>query len=128
MSNRNIIVIDDETSVRKIICDNMKMSGFQVASAAGCDEGLNMIDPASPPGVVITDIIMPQKSGLEVIAEIRKHHPSVKIVAISGGGKINETDDDLLEKASEAGAHAVLAKPLDLDELERTVENLLNSK
>lgn len=126
--NRNLLIIDDEASVRKIISDNMKMSGYQVASAAGCDEGLALINPASPPGLVITDIIMPQKSGIEVIAEIRKHHPSVKIVAISGGGKINETDDDLLEKASEAGAHAVLAKPLDLDELEKTIEALLGGK
>lgn len=125
MSNRNILVIDDEKSVRKIICDNMEMSGFQVASAAGCDEGLALINPASPPGLVITDIIMPQKSGLEVIAEVRKRHPAMKIVAISGGGKINEGDEDVLEKASEAGAHAVLTKPLDLDELERTVEALL---
>jgi DNA-binding NtrC family response regulator len=125
MTNRDILVIDDEAFVRKIIRDNMNMSGFRVSVAAGCDEGLGMIDPASPPGVIITDIIMPQKSGLEVIAEVLRRHPSVKIIAISGGGKIKEGDDDLLEKAADAGAHAVLAKPLDLDELEQTIETLL---
>ncbi|HTK85514.1 MAG TPA: response regulator [Patescibacteria group bacterium] len=126
MTSRDILVIDDEAFVRKIICDNMRMSGFGVSVAAGCDEGLSMIDPASPPGVIITDIIMPQKSGFEVIAEVSKRYPSVKIVAISGGGKMKEGDEDLLEKAAEAGAHAVLAKPLDIDELERTVEILLS--
>ena len=124
MTGKHVLVIDDENFVRKTICDNLKLSGFQVSSAANGEQGLGMIDAANLPGVVITDIIMPGKSGLDVISEIRKAYPSIKLIAISGGGRINASDD-LLEKARELGADAALSKPLDLDELERTIESLL---
>jgi DNA-binding NarL/FixJ family response regulator len=83
-----------------------------------------MINAANPPGVVITDMIMPGKSGLEVVSEIRRLHPTVKIIAISGGGRIKE-NDDMLEKAGKLGADMTLAKPLDLDKLEEAVLKLL---
>ncbi len=124
MTGKHVLVIDDENSVRKIICDNLKLSGFTVSSAADGDEGLRMIDPSNPPGVVITDIIMPNRSGLEIITEIRKNYPHIKLIAISGGGRI-EAANDLLEKAKELGADAALSKPLNLDELENTINNLL---
>ncbi len=120
----HILVIDDEASVRKILCDNLKLSGFKVSSAIDGEEGFSMIDPANPPRVVLTDIIMPNKNGLEVIADIRKTYPSIKIIAMSGGGRV-KADDDLLEKAEEAGADAVLPKPLDMDELEKTINNFM---
>lgn len=124
MTARHILVIDDENSVRKIICDNLRLSGFVVSAASDGNEGLGMIDAAQLPAVVITDIIMPGKSGLDVIAEIRNAHPAVRLIAISGGGRIEATND-LLEKAREIGAHAALPKPLDLDLLERTIDELL---
>ena len=121
---KHILVIDDEVSVRKIICDNLELSGFNVSSAADGDEGLRMIDPANLPGLVITDIIMPNKSGLDVITDIRKNYPTIKLIAMSGGGRI-EAANDLLEKAKELGADAALPKPLNLDELENTINRLL---
>ncbi len=124
MTEKHILVIDDENSVRKIVCDNLKLSGFKVSSAAGGVEGLGMIDPGNPPGLVITDIVMPDKSGLEVIMEIRRKYPYVRVIAMSGGGRIEEVRD-LLEKATELGADAVLSKPLNLDQLENTIEKLL---
>lgn len=124
MTKKHILVIDDENAVRKIICENLKLSGFSVSEAPDGEQGLGMIDAKHQPGVVITDIIMPGKSGLDVITAIRKDYPSIRIVAISGGGRVKEMGD-LLEKARELGADAVLSKPLDLDELEKTVERLL---
>jgi CheY-like chemotaxis protein len=124
MTEKHILVIDDENSVRKIICDNLKLSGFRVSAAVDGNEGLSMIDAARPPDIVITDMIMPNKSGLEVISEIRRSHPSIRLIAISGGGRM-EAVNDLLEKAKETGADATLSKPLDLDELERIIGELL---
>ena len=121
---KHILVIDDEVSVRKIICDNLVLSGFNVSSAADGDEGLRMIDPANLPSLIITDIIMPNKSGLDVITDIRKKYPTIKLIAMSGGGRI-EAANDLLEKAKELGADAALPKPLNLDELENTINRLL---
>lgn len=119
-----ILVIDDEGRVRKIICDNLKLSGFQVMAAADGEEALEAIDPSHLPSVIITDIIMPNKNGLEVIADIRKTFPGIKIIAMSGGGRV-KADDDLLDKAEEGGAHAVLTKPLDLDLLEKTINEFM---
>lgn len=124
MNDKSVLVIDDENSVRKIIRDNLKLSGFTVLEASGGEEGLQAINPENPPGVVITDIIMPDKSGLDVIAEIRRKYPSIRLIAMSGGGRIEEAND-LLEKAKQLGAHAALSKPLNLDELERMIEELM---
>ncbi len=123
MSGKYVLVIDDENSVRKIVCDNLKLCGFDVSSAAHGQQGLEMVD-ARQPHVVITDIIMPGISGLEVISELRKRYPAVKIIAMSGGGRLKETED-LLEKAGELGADVILSKPLDLDALEQAVFKLL---
>lgn len=124
MTDKRILVIDDENSVRKIICDNLRLSGFDIVEAADGEGGLAMLNAGPLPRIVITDLIMPRKSGLDVIAEIRKNHPSIRLVAISGGGRI-EAANDLLEKARELGADAVLSKPLDLDALEATIEGFL---
>lgn len=119
-----ILVIDDEASVRKILCDNLRMSGFEVTGAADGHEGVNILKAGRLPDIVITDLIMPNKSGLDVIAEILRDYPGIKIIAISGGGRI-DASHDLLEKARETGAHAVFSKPVDLDLLERTIEGML---
>lgn len=124
MTGKYVLIIDDENAVRKIIRDNLSLSGFSVVEAADGEQGLQMVAVTNPPAVVITDIIMPGKSGLDVIAALRKGQPSIRIIAISGGGKVKATDD-LLEKAKELGADAVLSKPLDLDELEKTIEKFL---
>jgi len=124
MTKKHLLVIDDENSVRKVICDNLKLSGFFVTEAPDGEQGLAMIAAEHAPSVVITDIIMPGKSGLDVITAIRRDYPSIKIIAISGGGRVKATGD-LLEKARELGADVALSKPLDLDELEKAVERLL---
>ncbi len=124
MTEKYILVIDDENSVRKIVHDNLRLSGFKVSAAASGEEGLAIINSAHVPGLVITDIIMPGKSGLEVITELREKYPSVRIIATSGGGRIEEVQD-LLERATQLGANAVLSKPLNLDLLENIVEKML---
>jgi CheY-like chemotaxis protein len=73
------------------------------------------------PKVVITDIVMPEKEGIETIMELRKSCPSVKIVAISGG--VRTGTNDFLHLAKKLGADEILSKPLDMDRL----ENLMKS-
>lgn len=124
MTNRRILVIDDESPVRKIICDNLRLSGFDIIAAADGEEGLAVIGQAPRPAIVITDLIMPKKGGLEVIVEVKKTYPSIRLIAMSGGGRIEDVND-LLEKAKELGADIVFSKPLNIDELEAAVERLL---
>ena len=67
------------------------------------------------PDVVITDIIMPEQEGIDTIIQIRRERPGIKIIAISGGGRIRNID--FLEMAQSLGADEVLAKPFEADEL-----------
>jgi len=64
---------------------------------------------------VITDIIMPEQEGIDTIIQIRRERPGIKIVAISGGGRIRNID--FLEMAQSLGADEVIAKPFEADEL-----------
>ena len=67
------------------------------------------------PGLIITDLVMPEQEGLETIRQVRKHHPKIPIIAISGGGRNSSTDYLLL--ARKLGAAGTLAKPFSRDEL-----------
>jgi YesN/AraC family two-component response regulator len=75
--------------------------------------------------LVITDVLMPEKDGLEVIMEIRAKLPQVKIIAISGGGRISHTD--YLVAARRLGAHRTLSKPFIRQELLDTLHELLEA-
>ncbi|MBU0800344.1 MAG: response regulator [Alphaproteobacteria bacterium] len=117
-----ILVIDDEKNVRSTICENLELCGYEVMQATDGENGLEIIDAEDPPQLVITDIIMPRKEGLETIMQLRKIYPAMKVIAISGGGRTRTMD--FLALAEKLGANAVLPKPIDLDELERTVKSL----
>ncbi len=119
----SVMVVDDEESVRKILCENLEECGFEVAFAKDGQEALQMIDDGALPQVVITDIIMPRREGLEVITELRKKYPAIHLIAISGGGRTKSAD--FLMLAKKLGADAVLAKPFDIETLEKTVRGLV---
>jgi YesN/AraC family two-component response regulator len=73
--------------------------------------------------LVITDLIMPEKDGIEIIRELTTEFPNIKIIAISGGGLIGPTD--YLDMAKMLGAHRTLSKPIGRGELVRTVKEVL---
>lgn len=121
-----ILVIDDDHAVRKTICDNLLESGYDVYDAEDGEQGLKVIQSGKTPHVVITDIIMPRKEGLETIMELRKTHPDIKLIAISGGGRTKSSD--FLHLASVLGANATLPKPLDMNQLEETISRLITEQ
>ena len=118
-SKKRILVIDDESSVRETICENLKECGYTVLEAGDGDSGLKVLGGENRPQLVITDLIMPKKEGLETIVEIKKRYPDVRIIAISGGGRTKTMD--FLEMAKNLGVDAVVPKPLDMDDFERIV-------
>lgn len=121
--NKRILVIDDDTAVRKTICENLAECGYDITEASDGEQGLQSLEKDGFPALVITDIIMPNKEGLETIIAIRDRYPHLKLIAISGGSRTKSTD--FLELAKKLGAHAIFTKPIDLDELEKTVQSLL---
>src|SRR5258708_20407452 len=108
-----ILVIDDDAIVRETIIQILEDRGYQVVSAEDGKRGLASFR-GEKPDLVITDIIMPEKEGIQTITEIRRERPDAKVIAISGGGRIGNTD--FLKIAQKLGASDAIAKPFDPDD------------
>lgn len=117
-----ILVIDDESSIRKILRIMLERSGYEVDEASDGVSGMKKIR-SDPPDLVITDLIMPDKEGIETILELRRDYPGLKIIAMSGGGVIGA--QEYLKMARSVGAHRVFKKPFGMGEFLEAVEDLL---
>ncbi|HXG17651.1 MAG TPA: response regulator [Methylomirabilota bacterium] len=117
-----ILVIDDEEFVRDMLRQMLEAEGHSVVEAPNGAAGLRLLREQKP-ALVITDILMPEKEGIETIRELRKVAPHVKIIAISGGGRMSRID--LLAVAQSFGAAGALAKPFERRELIDTVRSVL---
>ena len=121
-----ILLIDDDQQLRTAVKRMLAAAGnHTVIEAKDGREGL-AIFRSQRPSLVITDILMPEKEGIETIMDIRRSAPEVKIVAMSGGGSSGDTR--FLQIAQKLGADAVLAKPVRAAELAETVTRLLPAK
>jgi DNA-binding response OmpR family regulator len=118
----DILVADDDHVVRETVRQILEEAGYDVRCAADGVEALVKFREKCP-DLVITDIIMPEKEGIQTILELRGEWPQGKILAISGGGRIGNAD--FLRMALSLGANAILAKPFDPDELLAKVEECL---
>lgn len=119
-----ILIIDDEELVRMTVSQMLERNGHTISEAADGQKGLATLRE-NPVDLVITDILMPNKEGMETIAEMRQIYPDLKIIAMSGGGRIRNTD--FLNVAEKLGADAVLSKPFRSQELRDTVDACLKS-
>jgi CheY-like chemotaxis protein len=117
----DILVIDDHPGDRYIIAESLARAGHEVREANDGAEGLSMCRKRLP-ALVVTDIVMAGKDGIETIRELRVLAPGVPILAISGV----EHAGVYLSAVTLLGANAVLRKPFSFDELVRAVGNLLH--
>jgi len=118
-----ILVIDDDATVRLSVKLALEDADHAVTVAADGQEGTDLFRQ-NPADLVISDIFMPEKEGLETIDEIRRIQPQTKIIAISGGGRMDP--DDYLAIAKSVGADRSLLKPFDIQQLVDMVAELLN--
>ena len=119
----HVLVVDDEEAVRTLVCRALALDGHEVTEAADGKEAMRLFSE-SPPDVVITDIIMPEKEGLEIIMEMRQEDPDVKIIAISGGSYLLGPGGDIVNTAALMGAARTFTKPFDLKVLRAAVREL----
>jgi DNA-binding response OmpR family regulator len=119
---KNILIIDDEDDFRAMLTQMLQKEGYAVTAAADGMQGMKEFEK-HPPDLVVTDIFMPEKEGLSTIMDAKKADPSVKIIAMSGGGRIWNMDS--LPVALKLGADAVLYKPFRRDEFLDLVSHLL---
>ncbi len=119
-----ILVIDDDPHVSGFLHVLLSREGYEVEVAADGDKGLKAFR-AAPADLVITDIIMPEREGIEVISELRRLSPDTKVIAISGGGRIGP--ESYLPLARNLGASRTFTKPLDKNELIAAIRELLGA-
>jgi len=122
----NIVLIDDDSLTRELLGRLLTELGHTVSLAADGVEGLKAIGTQST-DLVITDLVMPNKEGIETIMELRRVHPQVKIIAISGGRDPGFVERNLLI-ASRLGANQSLKKPFTREQLERALADALHPK
>jgi CheY-like chemotaxis protein len=118
-----ILVIDDDASVREVVSEMLRLEGHAVTIAENGREAILLLTRQRF-DLVITDLIMPEKEGIETIGEIRRTDKHLPILAISGGGRLGP--GDYLETARYIGADATLAKPFARQELLTTIDALLS--
>ncbi len=119
------LVIDDDELVRETIVAILKSANLDVIAACDGDQGLKLFD-SDPTDLVITDILMPNKEGIETITELRARDSVVKILAISGGGQV--AGQEYLALAETMGADRTLPKPFTPQQVLTIVSELLQDQ
>jgi two-component system NtrC family response regulator len=122
---KTILVIDDDRDFRTLLARVLGAAGYTVATAADGQEGLNQFATLLP-DLVLTDLCMPVKEGIEVITELHSTHPQTKIIAMSSGGQGGHTV--YLKLAKKLGATRQLEKPFSIQDLLITVQEVLECK
>lgn len=117
-----ILVIDDELQVRELLQDILEEAGYEVVLSSDGKEAIE-VQQNEPADLIITDLIMPEKEGIETIRELKKLFPDVTIVAMSGGGVVGPKA--YLKIAQGVGAKWTFTKPIERDKLLQGIRDLL---
>jgi DNA-binding response OmpR family regulator len=115
---KTVCVIEDDELVRERISDMLRAKGHNVFEADSADAGIELIR-SEKADVAVVDILMPDRDGLEAIGQLRRTRPDLRIVAISGGGRVGP--QVYLDLARQIGADASLVKPVAEADLEAAV-------
>lgn len=119
----SILIIDDDDSVRESLRRTLHKEGYTIMEASEGGRGLKQLE-RQPVDLVLLDMFMPDKDGLETIMALRRTHPGMKIIAMSGGGFKGRVD--VLDVAKKLGVRRTLAKPFTREELIEAVEQVVN--
>lgn len=118
----HILVIDDERDIRESLAILLEDRGYKISLAAHGGEGLEILRREKV-DLVITDLIMPVQEGIETIRWIKKEKPDIKVIAMSGGGKVSP--GSYLDIAQKLGADRIFDKPLEIEDMFTTIHELL---
>lgn len=121
-SGQRILVVDDDPGIRRALHILLSRAGYRVTQARDGMEALRLWRDAGG-DLVITDLHMPEKDGIEMIVELLSHTPGIRIIAMSGGGQTRRLD--LLGNATMLGAVHTIEKPFTLNEMMTTVRRAL---
>lgn len=122
MKDYSILIVDDEETQKNILSGYLQKKGFKVYSASSGNEGIdaakkNLID------IIFSDYKMPDKTGLEVLEEVKRLNPEISFVILTAYGTVENA-----VKAMNLGAYDYISKPVDLDELDLLIERIIETK
>jgi two-component system nitrogen regulation response regulator NtrX len=115
-----ILIVDDEESIRRSLAGILTDEGFETATARDGDHALSMLRADPPPSLVILDIAMPGRDGIDVLEEMHAVAPDIPVVMMSGHGTI-----ETAVRATKLGAYDFIEKPLSVDKLLLTLHHAL---
>jgi putative nucleotidyltransferase with HDIG domain len=121
-STSRILIVDDELSVRELLADGLDAYGFETRMASGADAAFRMIQQEQP-HLVLSDIDMPGKTGLELLAEVKKLNPDIEVIMVTG-----VVDTDVAIASIRQGATDYVTKPFNLEEVRIVVERTLEKR
>lgn len=119
----NILLVEDDELVRDMLTQLLQRASHQVLTATNGEEAIEILKKTHP-DIMITDIIMPKMSGITLISEVKNKHPTMEIIAISGGGRLDPTG--YLDLSESLGATASFEKPINKAALLMAIDLLLH--
>lgn len=120
-----ILLVEDDDLVRDMLYQVLTRASHTVETAANGDEATEVLQKFKP-DIMVTDIIMPKKSGISLISEVHNKHPDMEVIAISGGGRLDPMG--YLDLSESLGASISFEKPIDNAALLMAIDLLVHSK
>lgn len=120
-----ILLVEDDDLVRDMLGQVLERATHKVIRASNGEEAADILKVENP-DIMVTDIIMPKKSGITLISEVKNKHPDMEIIAISGGGRLDPTG--YLDLSESIGAAVSFEKPVDKAALLMAIDLLLQGK
>lgn len=120
-----VLIVDDDEIFRTMLEEMVQREGYEVTAVGDGDAALHAVDQ-SPPDLIITDILMPEKDGMELMTELAQRGSQIPIIAISGGGRTINLD--FLELAELMEVRATLSKPFTRESLRQAITEALSPR
>ena len=121
-TKKTILLVDDDKQFRSFMTEMLADKNYHVVESENGEVGLEKYF-LEKPDLIITDIVMPEKEGIELILTVRNDNATIPIIAVSGGNLGNA--NSYLNMAEKLGVNATLAKPFGMDDINRVLNNLL---
>ncbi len=121
---KKVLVIDDEKSMRTLLQDALESQSYDVEAVSNFEFAKKILEDQKV-DLLITDIFMPETDGFEIIESLRTNFPSIKLIAMTGGG-LFEAKDIVVKLVKEQGVDACLLKPFTVDEFLEVVQKVVS--
>ncbi len=118
----SVLIVDDEADVRRVLSKSIEQLGCRALQATNGVNGLELVAQQAP-DLILLDLQMPEMNGPQFLEELRKTHPDLPVVIVTG-----YPDSELMARATQFGPLMLLAKPIDQDQLESTVRIVMGDR